>query len=71
MIIAATPKAKIIEIGKFNVNLFNSELIHSFLKILPKIGKGLQKATRDYRTEVRNPAEERKGASPEFWNDIY
>lgn len=63
-------KAKIIEKGKFNVNLFNDELKHSFLKILPKIGKGLQKATRDYKKELRNPVEEKKDAPLEIWNEI-
>ncbi len=63
-------KAKIIENGKFNVNLFNGKLKQSFLKILPKIGRGLQKATRYYKKELHNPAEEKKVATLEFWNEI-
>ena len=63
-------KAKIIENGKFNANLFSGQLKDSFLKILPKIGKGLQKATRDYKKELSNPVEENKAATSEFWDEI-
>ena len=63
-------KAKVIENGKFNVSLFNGELKQSFLKILPKIGKSLQKATRDYRKELRKPVDEKEVATLGFWNEI-
>ena len=63
-------KAKIIENGKFNVRLFKGPLMDPFLKVMPKIGKGLQLATRGYKRELRNPAEEKKVAPQEFWDEI-
>ena len=63
-------KAKIIENGKFNIRLFKGQLMDPFLKIMPKIGKGLQTAKKGYKRELKNPAEVDKFASQEFWDDI-
>ncbi len=63
-------KAKVIEYSKFNASLFKGELKQSFLKILPKIGKSLQKATRDYRKELRRLVEQKKDATFGFWNEV-
>jgi len=63
-------KSEIIDNGKFNASLFIGQLKDSFLKILPKIGKGLQTASRGYRKELRSPVEEKKIAPQEFWDEI-
>ena len=46
-------KAKIIENGKFNIRLFKGQLMDPFLKIMPKIGKGLQTAKKVIKENLR------------------
>ncbi|MFX1443266.1 MAG: 4Fe-4S dicluster domain-containing protein [Promethearchaeota archaeon] len=63
-------KAKIIENGNLNAKLFSGQFKDYFLKIIPKIGKSLQKATRDYKKELRDHVKEDRVATSEFWDEI-
>lgn len=63
-------KTKFIDNTKFDISLFQGELIKEVLKVIPKMFKGVQKARSDYRKEANEPSHQFKTAPKEFWDEI-
>jgi epoxyqueuosine reductase len=63
-------KTKFIDNTKFDISLFQGELIKEASKIIPKMFKGVQKARSDYKKEAYEPSQQVKKAPKEFWDEI-
>jgi len=63
-------KANYIDQTKFDISSFKGDLAEKASKIIPKMFKGIQKARRDYKREIKSPPTEIKKAPPEFWIEI-
>ncbi|MHA1931035.1 MAG: 4Fe-4S dicluster domain-containing protein [Promethearchaeota archaeon] len=59
-----------IDQAKFDVSSFTGILAENMSKIIPKMFKGIQKARRDYKEEMKTPPTEIQDAPPEFWGEI-
>ncbi len=63
-------KARYIDFKEFNVSHIKGQMMVEFSKLFPKITKGVQKARRDYRNEIKNPPNDVKHAPQEFWDEL-
>ena len=63
-------RSKVIEMEKFEITSFNGSLSHEARKIIPNIFKGVTKAKRDYKNEMRTPIHNIKQAPKDLWEDI-
>ncbi len=63
-------KAKFIDNTKFKISSFQEHLAEDASKIIPKMFKGIQKARRDYKNEIKDLPQEIKTAPEELWDEI-
>ena len=63
-------KGKFIDNTKFKISSFQEYLAEDASKIIPKMFKGIQKARRDYKNEIKDLPQEIKTAPEELWDDI-
>lgn len=63
-------KTKFIDNTKFKIESFQGELAEDASKIIPKMFKGIQKARRDYKEEIKDLPQEIKTAPKELWDEI-
>ncbi len=65
-------RANYIDFKKFKVDQFqeNEKLKESFIKIFPKIMKGVRKVHKDYKKELEGIPKEYKTAPKEFWDEV-
>ncbi|MBY8989897.1 MAG: 4Fe-4S dicluster domain-containing protein [Candidatus Lokiarchaeota archaeon] len=63
-------KTKFIDNTKFKISAFKDDLAKRSMKIIPKMFKGIQKARRDYKEEIKDLPQELKTAPEEFWEEI-
>jgi hypothetical protein len=63
-------RANYIDQTKFDISSFEGDLAEKASKIIPKMFRGIQKARRDYKEEMKNPPTEIQNAPPELWNEI-
>jgi epoxyqueuosine reductase QueG len=63
-------KTKYIDNTKFKISAFQEQLAEDASKIIPKMFKGIQKARRDYKEEIKELPQEIKAAPKELWDEI-
>jgi len=63
-------KGKFIDNTKFKISSFQEYLAEDASKIIPKMFKGIQKARRDYKNEIKDLPQEIKTAPEELWDEI-
>ncbi len=63
-------KTKFIDNTKFKISSFKGDLAKNASKIIPKMFKGIQKARRDYKNEIKDLPQEIKTATEELWDEI-
>jgi epoxyqueuosine reductase QueG len=63
-------KAKFIDNTKFKIVSFQGNLAEDASKIIPKMFKGIQKARRDYKEEIKDLPQGTKVAPEELWDEI-
>ncbi|MFW9880088.1 MAG: 4Fe-4S dicluster domain-containing protein [Candidatus Thorarchaeota archaeon] len=63
-------KAKFIDNTKFKISAFQEELAKNASIIIPKMFKGIQKARRDYREEIKDLPQKIIAAPEELWEEI-
>ena len=63
-------KTKFIDNTKFKISSFKGDLAKNASKIIPKMFKGIQKARRDYKNEIKDLPQEIKTAAEELWDEI-
>ena len=70
LIISKGLKTKFIDNTKFKISSFKGDLAKNASKIIPKMFKGIQKARRDYKNEIKDLPQEIKTAPEELWDEI-
>jgi len=63
-------KTKFIDNTKFKIVSFQGNLAEDASKIIPKMFKGIQKARRNYKEEIKDLPQELKTAPEELWDEI-
>ena len=63
-------KTKFIDNTKFKISAFKDDLAKRSMTIIPKMFKGIQKARRDYKEEIKDLPQELKTAPGELWDEI-
>ena len=63
-------KTKFIDNTKFKISAFKDDLAKRSTTIIPKMFKGIQKARRDYKEEIKDLPQEIKIAPEELWDEI-
>ena len=56
--------------NKFDITKFDEYLAKRASMVVPKVFKSVKKAKMDYKKEIKNPLNEIKFASQEFWDEI-
>ena len=63
-------KTKFIDNTKFKISAFEGDLAKRSTTIIPKMFKGIQKARRDYKEEIKDLPQEIETAPKELWGEI-
>ncbi|MHA1986203.1 MAG: 4Fe-4S dicluster domain-containing protein [Promethearchaeota archaeon] len=63
-------KSNYIDQTKFDISSFKGDLAKKASNIIPKMFKGIQKARRDFKEEMKNPLTEIQKAPSGFWDEI-